>query len=65
MTDNLNKKLNFLTAGIPLRTEPKDYKNAFRVLKEMNLDGIELEFVHGVRMGENSQEIVQEASKDF
>ncbi len=42
-------KLNFLTAGMPLRTEPKDYKNAFRVLTEMDLDGIELDFVHGVR----------------
>lgn len=58
-------KLNFLTAGIPLRTEPKDYKNAFRVLTEMNLDGIELEFVHGVRMGADSQETVTKASKDF
>lgn len=58
-------KLNFITAGIPLRTEPKDYRNAFRVLSEMNLDGIELEFVHGVRMSENSQQIVQEASKNF
>lgn len=58
-------KLNFITAGIPLRTEPKDYKNAFRVLKEMSLDGIELEFVRGVRMSEKSQAIAKEASKDF
>lgn len=58
-------KLNFITAGIPLRTEPKDYENAFRVLKEMDLDGIELEFVHGVRMGENSQKTVTEESKNF
>lgn len=58
-------KLNFITAGIPLRTEPKDYENAFRVLKEMNLDGMELEFVHGVRMGDNSQKTVKEASKNF
>lgn len=58
-------KLNFITAGIPLRTEPKDYENAFRVLKEMDLDGIELEFVHGVRMGENSQITVKKASENF
>lgn len=58
-------KLNFLTAGMPLRTEPKDYSNAFRVLKEMELDGIELEFVRGVRMSENSQKVVKEASKDM
>jgi len=59
------EKLNFITAGIPLRTEPKDYENAFRVLSEMNLDGIELEFVHGVRMGENSQQMVKKASERF
>ena len=58
-------KLNFLTAGIPLRTKPKDYDNAFRVLEEMQLDGIELEFVHGVRMSANSQKTVKRASKDF
>jgi len=57
-------KLNFLTAGMPLRTEPKDYENAFRVLKEMQLDGMELEFVHGVRMSENSQKVVKNASKN-
>lgn len=65
MTTKTQKKLNFLTAGIPIRTEPKDYKNAFRVLDEMNLDGIELEFVHGVRMGAESQDTVKSASKDF
>lgn len=58
-------KLNFLTAGIPLRTEPKDYENAFRVLKEMDLDGIELEFVHGVRMSPASQKTVKKASEKF
>lgn len=57
-------KLNFITAGMPLRTEPKDYKNAFRVLDEMQLDGLELEFVHGVRISENSQVVVKEASKN-
>lgn len=58
-------KLNFLTAGIPLRTEPKDYKNAFRILSEMSLDGIELEFVHGVRMAEISQDVVKRESQNF
>lgn len=65
MINKLTQKLNFLTAGIPLRTEPKDYEHAFKVLDEMELDGIELEFVHGVRMGENSQKIVKNVSKDF
>lgn len=59
------KKLNFITAGIPLRTKPSDYEHAFRVLDEMGLDGMELEFVHGVRMSENSQNVVGTASKNF
>jgi deoxyribonuclease-4 len=59
------EKLNFLTAGIPLRTAPKDYEHAFRVLEEMELDGIELEFVHGVRMSETSQEIVKKNSNNM
>jgi deoxyribonuclease-4 len=57
-------KLNFITAGMPLRTEPKNYKKAFDVLDEMSLDGIELEFVHGVRISEDSQEIVKRVSKE-
>lgn len=65
MTHKTIEKLNFITAGIPLRTQPKDYKNAFRVLSEMQLDGIELEFVHGVRMAAESQESVKNASGDF
>lgn len=59
------KKLNFITAGIPLRTKPSDYEHAFKVLEEMGLDGMELEFVHGVRMGVNGQETVAKASKSF
>lgn len=59
-------KLNFLTAGMPLCTpKPNTYKEAFGVLSEMKLDGIELEFVHGVRMSEKSQELVKAESKDF
>ena len=57
-------KLNFITAGMPLRTEPKNYATAFKVLEEMSLDGIELEFVHGVRISEESQETVKRISKE-
>jgi len=57
-------KLNFVTAGMPLRTEPKNYATAFNVLEEMSLDGIELEFVHGVRISTESQEIVKQVSKE-
>ncbi len=51
-------KLNFLTAGIPLRA--KDYETGFRTLKEMNLDGLELEFVHGVRISDKSKKNIIE-----
>jgi len=49
--------LNFLTAGIPLRA--KDYKTGFAALNELNLDGMELEFVHGVRMSDASKDFIK------
>lgn len=57
-------KLNFITAGMPLRTGKGSYPQAFEVLKDMNLDGMELEFVHGVRMSEQSREFVDSSSKE-
>lgn len=57
-------KLKFVTAGQPLRTGTAGYKKAFQILKEMNLDGMELEFVHGVRMSEPNQKLVKELSKE-
>ena len=53
-------KLNFLTAGMPLRTGKGSYPKAFDILKDMELDGMELEFVHGVRMSEESRGFVKE-----
>lgn len=59
-------KLNFITAGMPLRTEKKaSYFSAFNVLKEMNLDGMELEFVHGVRMSDEHRNYVKALSDDY
>lgn len=58
-------KLNFITAGMPLRTGKGTYPQAFDILTEMNLDGLELEFVHGVRMNDNHRKFVKEKSKDF
>lgn len=58
-------KLNFITAGMPLRTGKASYPKAFEVLKEMNLDGMELEFVHGVRMNDANRDFVKEMSKEF
>ena len=50
------EKLNFLTAGIP--TKASDYTNAFGVLDSMGLDGLEVEFVHGVRYSEKTREAI-------
>ncbi len=49
-------KLNFLTAGIP--STSKDYSNAFEILDNMDLDGLEVEFVHGVRYSPKTQESI-------
>ena len=49
-------KLNFLTAGIP--TISKDYSNAFSDLEFLNLDGLEVEFVHGVRYSLKTREAI-------
>ena len=45
-------KLNFLTAGQPLSTDGAGYERAFQILEELKLDGMELEFVHGIRISE-------------
>lgn len=47
-------KLLFGTAGIPRRTTPRKYENAFTDLIDMNLDGMEVEFVRGVNMNEKT-----------
>lgn len=52
------QKLYFNTAGMPRRTKGS-YPEAFAVLKEMDLDGMELEFVHGVRMNKETRALVK------
>lgn len=56
-------KLNFLTAGMPLSTGKSSYNKAFEILSELKLDGMELEFVHGVRMSEDTRELVKQERK--
>lgn len=57
-------KLNFLTAGMPLLTGKGSYPTAFEILKEMNLDGMELEFVHGVRMSDDTRNFIKKTVKE-
>ena len=58
-------KLNFITAGMPLSTGKGSYPSAFETLKKLELDGMELEFVHGVRMSDEHRSFVKDMSKDF
>lgn len=58
-------KLNFITAGMPLSTGKGSYPSAFETLKKLELDGMELDFVHGVRMSDEHRSFVKDMSKDF
>ena len=53
-------KLNFLTAGMPLSTGKGGYPSAFEIIKEMGLDGMEVEFVHGVRMSDETRALLKD-----
>lgn len=64
MQNFLFDKLNFLTAGMPLRTGKGSYPQAFKILDEMELDGMELEFVHGVRMSDENREFVARMNRE-
>lgn len=55
-------KLNFLTAGMPLSTGKGGYPKAFEVIEEMGLDGMEVEFVHGVRMSDETRQYLKNIS---
>ncbi len=55
-------KLRFTTAGQPICTEGAGYEKAFNILEELKLDGMELEFVHGVRMSPPNQKLVRETA---
>ncbi len=56
-------KLHFLTAGLPLATDNKGYKKGLNIIEEMNLDGLEVEFVHGVRLNEQNKNLLKEFSQ--
>lgn len=57
-------KLNFLTAGMPLQTDKRGYQSAFEILKDMELDGLEVEFVHGVRMSDDTRKYLKQISRE-
>lgn len=55
--------LKFVTAGQPICNGSAGYEKAFDILEELNLDGMELEFVHGVRMSPPNRKLVREVSQ--
>ena len=57
-------KLNFLTAGMPLATDKGGYPKAFEIIEEMGLDGMEVEFVHGVRMSDDTRKLLKNITKE-
>ena len=61
---NIMDKLHFLTAGQHLSTVGSVFERAFLILFELKLDGMELEFVHGIRISEKSKNQVKNASKN-
>lgn len=57
-------KLNFLTAGMPLATGKGGYPKAFEIIEELGLDGMEVEFVHGVRMSDETRKMLNKITKE-
>lgn len=57
-------KLNFLTAGMPLATGKGGYPRAFEIIEELGLDGMEVEFVHGVRMSDETRALLNGIQKE-
>ncbi len=57
-------KLNFLTAGMPLATGKGGYPRAFQIIEELGLDGMEVEFVHGVRMSDDTRALLNGIQKE-
>lgn len=57
-------KLNFLTPGMPMATGKGGYPKAFEIIEEMGLDGMEVEFVHGVRMSDETRQYLNKLVQD-
>ena len=55
--------IRFGTAGIPLSTRGNTTVAGLGRVKELGLDHLELEFVHGVQMGEETAREVQQAAR--
>lgn len=56
--------LLFGTAGVPLSSKDRSSEGGVRRIRELNLGALELEFVQGVRMGEEKARKVGTAAKE-
>ena len=57
-------KLNFATSGIPLSTNPRDTINGLKQVKKLNLDGMELEFVHSIHVKKEKTPEINKTAKE-
>ncbi|NPA80393.1 MAG: TIM barrel protein [Thermotogae bacterium] len=57
--------MRFLTAGSPLSTKGRSTEDGLRRVAELGLDGMELEFVRGVRMKEEKAKRVRETAESL
>jgi len=59
-------KLNFLTPGIPFSSKPnRNLENALKRIKELGLDGMEIEYVRGVIVDFPKMKSVGKLAKDL
>ena len=57
-------KLNFATCGIPLSTKPHDTINGLKQVKKLDLDGMELEFVHSIHVKKEKAPEINKTAKE-
>lgn len=57
--------MKFLTAGVPISSKKSDTISGLNRILELNLDGMELEFVRSIRMNENKAKEVKELSTKY
>jgi deoxyribonuclease-4 len=55
--------IQFATAGVPLSTKKTDTVSGLERIKALGLHGMELEFVHGVRMGRETADSIRETAQ--
>lgn len=57
-------KLNFCTSGIPLSTKKSGTLEGIKQVKKLNLDGMELEFVHSIHVTKEKAPEVDKIAKE-